>query len=40
VLRREIGQRAAAYAQREHSLAGAAQRYLDFISEIAGSKDV
>jgi len=33
-LRREIGQRAAAYAQREHSLAAAAQRYLDFIAAI------
>lgn len=32
-LRREIGHRAAAYAQREHSLASAAQRYLDFIRE-------
>lgn len=39
-LRREIGQRAAVYAQREHSLAAAAQRYLDFISEITGSRDV
>jgi glycosyltransferase involved in cell wall biosynthesis len=33
-LRQEIGQRAAAYAQREHSLATAAQRYLDFIGDI------
>jgi glycosyltransferase involved in cell wall biosynthesis len=32
-LRRAIGQRAAAYAQREHSLVAAAQRYLDFIRE-------
>jgi len=39
-LRAEIGGRAAAYAQREHSLAGAAQRYLDFINEVVGSKDV
>jgi len=31
--RREIGQRAAAYAQREHSLDTAARRYLDFIEE-------
>ena len=33
-LRREIGQRAATYAQREHSLSVAAQRYLDFIEEV------
>jgi glycosyltransferase involved in cell wall biosynthesis len=32
-LRRAIGQRAAAYAEREHSLAAAAQRYLDFIGD-------
>jgi glycosyltransferase involved in cell wall biosynthesis len=34
ILRREIGQRAAAYAQREHSLTAAARKYLDFIEEI------
>ncbi|MGC8780461.1 MAG: glycosyltransferase family 4 protein [Anaerolineae bacterium] len=39
-LRRAIGQRAAAYAQREHSLAGAAQRYLDFIGKITRGGDV
>lgn len=33
-LREEIGQRAATYAQREHSLTAAAQRYLDFIEEV------
>jgi glycosyltransferase involved in cell wall biosynthesis len=33
-LRHAIGQRAAAYAQREHSLAAAAQRYVDFICDI------
>ncbi len=33
-LRAEIGRRAAAYAQREHSLAGAARRYLDFIAAV------
>jgi glycosyltransferase involved in cell wall biosynthesis len=33
-LRRGIGARAAAYARREHSLAMAAQRYLDFVGEI------
>lgn len=38
--RAEIGRRAAAYAQREHGLAAAAQRYLDFIGEITGSRDV
>ena len=36
-LRHAIGQRAAAYAQREHSLAVAAQRYLGFVAEIVGS---
>ena len=35
-LRHEIGQRAAAYTQREHSLATAAQRYRDFIDQIVG----
>jgi glycosyltransferase involved in cell wall biosynthesis len=33
-LRRAIGQRAAAYAQREHSLAAAAQKYLEYIEKI------
>ncbi len=33
-LRHAIGQRAAAYAQREHSLAVAAQKYLEFVEEI------
>jgi len=33
-LRQAIGRRAAAYAQREHSLAAAARRYVDFIDEI------
>ena len=32
-LRHAIGRQAVAYAQREHSLAGAAQKYLDFIEE-------
>ena len=32
-LRCAIGQRAAAYAQREHGLVAAAQRYLDFVGE-------
>jgi len=36
VVRDAIGQRAAAYAQREHSLAAAAQKYLDFIEERLG----
>ena len=35
-LRHTIGQRAAAYARQEHSLAAAAQRYLDFVGEIVG----
>jgi glycosyltransferase involved in cell wall biosynthesis len=39
-LRRAIGQRAAVYAQQEHSLAAAAQKYLDFMGEIfAGAID-
>jgi glycosyltransferase involved in cell wall biosynthesis len=33
-MRRAIGQRAAAYVQREHSLKAAAQSYLSFIEEI------
>jgi glycosyltransferase involved in cell wall biosynthesis len=35
-LRHAIGQQAAAYVQQEHSLAGAAMRYLDFVGEIVG----
>ena len=35
-LRHGIGQRAAAYVQRDHSLATAAQRYRDFIDQIVG----
>ena len=35
-LRHAIGQRAAAYAQREHSLAAAAQRYLRFYRRNRG----
>ncbi len=34
VLRQTMGQQAAGYARREHSLAAAARRYLDFIGEI------
>jgi glycosyltransferase involved in cell wall biosynthesis len=35
-LRRAIGQQALTYVQREHSLAVAAQKYLDFVGEIVG----
>jgi len=34
MLRQAIGRRAAAYAQREHSLAAAARKYIDFVDEI------
>lgn len=38
-LRQEIGRRAAEYVQREHSLAEAARRYLDFIAEIVAGQE-